>query len=507
MHQEILSEWFRRRALLSPNQPALTFNDQFWTFSALQREIENFADLLAAEGVAKGERVAYLGFNHPTFLVALFATSRLGAIFVPLNFRLTGPENAYMLRDADAKTIIVAESHVAIIDEIRGDIPCERYLFLGDERPGWRSITELQKQTQSPAPAVEIDPESAACIIYTSGTTGKPKGAALSHLNLWANNMNWMLAVNYNASDVSLTTAPLFHSGGLCVITLPTLMAGGHIVLQESFDSGAFIEAIEDHRVTAAFCVPAMMLFASQHETFDDANLGSLNKIIVGGAPVPEPLLKLYESRGIPVSQCWGQTETTTGATFLSTDQALDKLGSCGLAGMLCEVKLIDFDGNLLTEPNIPGELCVKGDTVMLGYWNMPEANARAFKDSWLRTGDVAYRDEEGYYYICDRLKDMIISGGENIYPAEIEGVLYEHPDIAEVAVIGAPDERWGERVVAVVVLKAGKSMTLDQLQEFAETQLGRYKLPRELRLMSELPRNSTGKVQKAVLRAENQDS
>jgi fatty-acyl-CoA synthase len=505
MDQAILSEWFRRRSLLSPDQSALSFNESHWTFLELQKDIEHFANLLAAEGVTKGDRVAYLGFNHPMFLVALFATSRLGAIFVPLNFRLTGAENAHMISDAGARTIIAAESHVENIDDIRDQIPCQRYLVLGPERAGWSSIPDLLNKPHAPVPAVDTDPDSAACIIYTSGTTGKPKGATLSHRNLWTNNMNWMLAVNYNASDVSLTTAPLFHSGGLCVITLPTLMAGGHIILQESFDPGGFIKAIEDHRVTAAFCVPAMMLFASQHDSFNNANLSTVNKIIVGGAPVPEPMLKLYQARGIPVSQCWGQTETSTGATFLSTDKALKKLGSCGLAGMLCEVKLIDFQGNTLRDANTPGELCVKGNTVMLGYWNMPEANAKAFiDDGWLRTGDVAYRDDDGYYYVCDRLKDMIISGGENIYPAEIEGVLYDHPNIAEVAVIGAPDERWGERVVAVVALKAGTSLTLEELQAFGEQQLGRYKLPRELRIVEALPRNSTGKVQKAILRSES---
>lgn len=505
MDQAILSEWFRRRSLLSPDQSALSFNENHWTFSELQNEIEHFANLLAAEGVTKGDRVAYLGFNHPMFLIALFATSRLGAIFVPLNFRLTGAENAHMISDADARTIIVAESHVKNIDEIRDQIPCQHYLVLGPDREGWKSIPHLLQEPYPTVSAVETDIDSPACIIYTSGTTGKPKGATLSHRNLWTNNMNWMLAVNYNASDVSLTTAPLFHSGGLCVITLPTLMAGGHIILQEGFDPGSFIKAIEAHRVTAAFCVPAMMLFASQHDSFNDADLSTVNKIIVGGAPVPEPLLKLYQARGIPVSQCWGQTETSTGATFLSTDKALKKLGSCGLAGMLCEVTLIDFEGNPLTEPNVPGELCVRGDTVMPGYWNNAEANANAFTEGgWLRTGDVAYRDDEGYYYICDRLKDMIISGGENIYPAEIEGVLYDHPNIAEVAVIGATDERWGERVVAVVALKAGTSLTLEELQAFAEMQLGRYKLPRELRIVEALPRNSTGKVQKAVLRSES---
>lgn len=497
-----LAEWFRRRALRAPDCPALTFDDTTWSFAEMQDRIERFADMLAAGGTTAGERVGYLGFNHSEFLVAMFATARLGAIFVPLNFRLTSAELAFMIGDSGVRTLIADAPHQAVIDTTRSALGCQRYLGLGAGTTGWEGLDGLLATTWPPAAPVDVDVESCACILYTSGTTGRPKGAMLSHRNFWANNVNWMLAVNYNASDVALTSAPLFHSGGLCVITLPTLMAGGHVVLQEHFDAGEFIAAVERHRITSIFCVPAMMLFASQHGHFADADLSSVRIIVAGGAPVPEPLLQLYGTRGIPVSQCWGMTETATGATFLNTELALKKLGSCGTPGMLNEVRLIDFQGQPLTTPRVPGELCVRGDTVIRGYWNLPEATAEALgADGWFRTGDVAYQDEDGYYYICDRLKDMIISGGENIYPAEVESVLYEHPAVAEVAVVGAADERWGERVVAVVALKPGNALTLEDLQAFAERKLARYKLPRELRLVPALPRNTTGKVQKAALR------
>ncbi|UFS60612.1 AMP-binding protein [Subtercola endophyticus] len=311
--------------------------------------------------------------------------------------------------------------------------------------------------------------------------------------------------MNYNADDVTLTSAPLFHSGGLCVITLPTLMAGGHVVLHDQFRPDDFLTAIEEYEITFLFCVPAMMLFASHNPRFLQANLSTVRIIVAGGAPVPEPLLRLYGERGIPVSQCWGLTEVATGATFLSTELALTKLGSCGVAGMLNEVRLIDFDGNVLDAVGVPGELCVRGDTVSPGYWNRPDATAEAFgADGWFRTGDVAYQDEDGFYYICDRLKDLIISGGENIYPAEVESVLYDHASIAEVAVIGAPDERWHERVVAIVALAPDTSLTLEELRDFGAQHLARYKLPLELRFVDGLPRNTTGKVLKEVLRASN---
>jgi len=324
----------------------------------------------------------------------------------------------------------------------------------------------------------------------------------LTHRNLWTNNLNWMLSINYNGDDTALTSAPLFHSGGLCVITLPTLMAGGHVILHEHFDAASFLADIKRYCVTTTFAVPAMMLFASQHAGFAGADLSSLRIRVAGGAPVPEPLLQLFGNRNIPVSQCWGMTETTTVATFLNTDEAATRLGSCGKAGMLNEVRLIDFSGKPLITPRVPGELCLRGDTVMKGYWNLPDATtAGQGPDGWFRTGDVAYQDEDGYYYICDRLKDMIISGGENIYPAEVESVLYENPANAEVAVIGAVDERWGERVVAIVALKPGATLTLEQLQAFAGERLARYKLPRELRIVPALPRNTSGKVVKSELR------
>jgi len=302
---------------------------------------------------------------------------------------------------------------------------------------------------------------------------------------------------------VALTSAPLFHSGGMCVMTLPMLMAGAHVVIHEKFDPGRLLDDVERYRVTSLFLVPAMMQGISRHARFEAADLSSIRVVVAGAAPVPESLLRLYGSRGIPVSQCWGQTEVATGATFLGTEDALRKLGSCGTAGMLNEVRLIDFDGHPVTTPGVRGELCVRGDTVTPGYWNLPEATAAAQAgDGWFRTGDVAYQDDEGYFYIVDRLKDMIISGGENVYSAEVEDVIYGHPAVSEVAVIGARDERWGERVVAIVALKEGAELDLDSLRDFAGARLARYKLPLELRLVDELPRNTTGKVLKHELRA-----
>jgi fatty-acyl-CoA synthase len=497
-----LAEWFRRRSLRAPGKPVLTFEGDTWNYAEMQERIERLATVLANGGTKAGDRVAYLGFNHPMFLVMLFATARIGAIFVPMNFRFTGHELAYVLNDAQTHTLLVGADHLATIDAVRATLSCRRFLRCGEAGPGWESVDTLMQEAVASVLASEVAPDSVATILYTSGTTGKPKGAMLTHRNLWANNLNWMLTANYRAGDVALTTAPLFHSGGLCVMTLPMLMAGGHLVLQRHFDADEFLQAIERNRVSAIFAVPAMMLFASQHADFSQTDLSSVRIIVVGGAPVPEPLLQLYGKRGIPVSQCWGMTETATCATVLNPDEAITRLGSCGKAAMMNEVRLVDLLGQPFDAPDVKGELCVRGDTVMKGYWNLPEATAAALgADGWMRTGDVAYQDKDGYYYICDRLSDMIISGGENIYPAEIESVLYDHPAIAEVAVIGVPDERWGEHVVAVVALQLGAMLSLEELQTFAAARLARYKLPRELRIVDALPRNATGKVLKSGLR------
>jgi fatty-acyl-CoA synthase len=324
----------------------------------------------------------------------------------------------------------------------------------------------------------------------------------LTHGNIWADNLNEILLWDMVSTDVTLNFAPMFHVGGLLCGSMSTLLVGGHLVLQRGFDVAAVMQAIEAYRVTVTFGVPSMLLFISQHPDFERTDLGSLRLVAVGGAPMPDPLLRLFNARGVPVHQGYGMTETASMITFLSPDRAVEKLGSSGTPPLLTEIRLIDALGNPITEAGATGEICVRGANVMKGYWNRPEANEACFThDGWFRSGDVGYLDAEGFLYVCDRLKDMVISGGENIYPAEVESVLYDHPDIAEVAVIGVPDERWGEHVVAVVVLKPSRSITLESLQVFAETRLARYKLPRELRLVDALPRNATGKVLKARLR------
>jgi fatty-acyl-CoA synthase len=498
-----LASWLAKRAEATPEARALTFEGSTVTFGQFAERIDRFAACLRAGGVCRGDRVGFLGLNHPAFFETMFAAARLGAIFVPLNFRLTGPELSFIINDAGVHTLVVDADHRSVIESVRQELPVRAYLAVEGEVPsGWIPYEDALS-AQDPIALVEPgDPESVAVIMHTSGTTGRPKGAMLTHGNLWWNNTNVLHMMDVLGSDVSLVVAPLFHIGGLNVNTLVTWQKGGEVVLLRSFDPGACLEAIPRYGVTSMFGVPAMFLFMSQHPGFDTADLTSVRLLICGGAPVPEPLIKLYNGRGIPIQQGYGLTETSPAVSFLGPEYSLAKLGSAGRPPMFVEVQIVDAEGKPLTKANARGEICTRGPHVMKGYWNRPDATTQAIDEKgWFHTGDVGYLDEDGFLFVADRVKDMVISGGENVYPAEVESVLYEHPAIAEVAVIGIPDDRWGEAVAAVVALKPGASLTLDELRDFGGKSLARYKLPSHLHVVEVLPRNPAGKVLKYELR------
>ena len=491
-----LANWFRQRAERTPERAALEFEGGRWTYEQMQQEIEGCAARLQALGVARGDRVAFLGLNQPMFFFAMFAAARLGAIFVPLNFRLTGPELAFMLNDCTAKVLIVDAQLHPVIAAVRDDLKTVTALLAAEEPEAWVSGS---------LPATEhvaVGEDDVAMIMYTSGTTGRPKGAMLTHGNFWWNNTNALHAIDFAQDDVTLVAAPVFHIGGLNVTTLVTLQKGGLVVLQRAFDPGKALADIMAHRVTTMFGVPAMFQFMAQHPTFEASDLSTVRVLVVGGAPCPEPVLKAYLARNVQMQQGYGLTETAPMVSFLAPEFALSKVGSSGKPALFVEVKLVDGKGHQVVEPGAKGEVLVRGPNITTGYWNLLEATRAAIdEEGWFRTGDVAYLDEEGFVYICDRVKDMIISGGENVYPAEIESGLMRHPAIAEVAVIGEPDEKWGERVVAVAVLKPGHNLTIEELRTFAGEFLARYKLPSRLALVATLPRNATGKLLKYQLR------
>lgn len=490
-----------RQADLSHDRPAITFEGQAWTYGQFADRVRRLAGLFKSRGVCLGDRVAFLGFNQPALIETMIAANAIGAVFVPLNFRLTGEELTFIIGDAGVHTLVVDPELAPVISGVRDRLPCRNWFAVGEGVDGFDGLDALQLAADPITEAVELGAHDTLLIMYTSGTTGLPKGAMLSHGNIVWNNVNSSFAFGAKRTDVSLVVAPLFHIGGLNVLTLSTLQMGNPLILLRHFEPGAVLEALEKHRVTHMFGAPAMFLFMSQHPRFKDTDLSAVEMFIVGAAPCPEGLIRLYGDRGITFCQGYGLTETAPFASFLGPDKCLDKLGSAGLPPVLTDVRIVDGN-NQPVAANERGEICIKGPNIMKGYWNRPEATAAAIDaEGWFHSGDVGYLDDDGYLFICDRVKDMVISGGENVYPAEVESVLFTHEAISEVAVIGLPDDKWGEAVTAVVALNAGHSLTLEQLRDFAREKLAKYKLPLRLHVVDALPRNPAGKVLKFQLR------
>ena len=496
-----LGRMIGKRTALTPTNRALTFEGATWTYADLLDRVDRLAASLETGGVTPGDRVAYLGLNHPAFFVSMFAAARLGAIFVPLNFRLTSAELDFIVNDSGVHTMVADDAHKAVLDEVRGQLPCRRYIGAEGASDGWEDLGDIIASTAPLTRPAKVDADDVVLIMYTSGTTGKPKGAMLTHANIAWNNFNALHGMAFASDEVCLVVAPLFHIGGLNVTTLLTMQKGGEVVLHRSFDPGAALEAIDQYGVTTMFGVPAIYLFMSQHPKFDATDFSSVRLFVVGGAPVPEPLLKVYNGRGIPFAQGYGLTETAPFSSLLLPEYAVDKVGSAGKAPLYSDVAVLDESG-VSCPVGERGEICTRGPNVMAGYWNRPDATADAIDgEGWFHSGDVGYFDDDGFLFVVDRVKDMVISGGENIYPAEVESVLYEHPKVAEVAVIGLADDRWGESVTAVVALKPEQELTLDELRDFGAERLARYKLPTRLETIDALPRNPAGKVLKFELR------
>jgi fatty-acyl-CoA synthase len=490
-----------RRAELNPERTALIFENSTFSYGDIANTVKCQAKLLQDSGVCIGDRVAFIGFNQPAFLESLFATNALGAVFVPLNFRLTAEELKFMINDAGVHTLICDGPLQQLIDPIKSELCCREYFGAESNLKGWRSLTDERKISSPLQNSVGVDQHDTSVIMYTSGTTGLPKGVMLSHGNIMWNNVNAQLSYGGARDDVVLTAAPLFHIAGLNVMTLQSFMMGSTLVLVRNFDPGLVLQYMQQYKVTSMFGAPAMFLFMSQHPDFDNTDLTSIKMLICGAAPVPESLLNLYSERRINFCQGYGLTETSPFASLLTPEWAISKLGSAGQAAFYTDLKIVNDDNQEVATLE-HGEICISGANVMKGYWNRPEATAKAIdSQGWFHSGDIGYLDEDGFLFICDRLKDMVISGGENIYPAEVESVLYKHDSVAEVAVIGLPDEKWGEAVTAIVALVDGAELTLEQLRAFSETHLARYKLPTRLHMIDALPRNPAGKVLKFVLK------
>ncbi|MBI1943821.1 MAG: long-chain fatty acid--CoA ligase [Betaproteobacteria bacterium] len=481
-----LSHWIDRHARFAPAAVAIRFEGESIAYAELARRIRCAAALLAERGVARGDAVAYLGLNNPATLVLLFACARLGAMLVPLNWRLAPPEHARVLADCPPRVFFAEPAFADHARSIEGAIAATE-------------ISALDGAAGRP-PERSGDENSPLLLCYTSGSTGAPKGVVLTQRALFWNAVNSAHMHDLTSADRVLTTLPVFHVGGMNIQTLPALHAGASVTLHARFDPLAALEAIERERITLAVLVPAQLSALMEMPRWQSADLSSLRMITTGSTIVSAGFVRKASERGVPVIQVYGSTETCPIAAYVRAQDALRKAGSAGSAALHCEVKVVDEQGAELPAGG-DGEILVRGPNVATHYWNAPDETAQAFVDGWYRSGDVGHFDDEGHLYVVSRKKDMIISGGENIYPAEVENVLLECPAIEEACVVGRPEARWGEAVVAAVVLKPGRRMTEAEAMALFQGRIARYKHPREVRFLERLPRSALGKVQREVLR------
>jgi len=489
-----------RHAAFAPKKAAIRFADEDLDYATLAARIRHACGKLAALDVGEGDVVAFLGFNHPEMLALLFACARLRAILLPLNWRLTAAEHARVIADAKPRLVLVTPDFLGHAQALRGGLPTTQWLALASAPAGWRDWMGVAPGSAA-KPAVAPAHEAPVLLCYTSGSTGAPKGVALTQGALFFNVVNSVHMHDLTSADRVLTTLPMFHVGGLNIQTVPALHAGATVILHAKFDPDAAFDAIERERVTLAVLVPAQLTAMMKLARWSKADLSSLRVLTTGSTIVSQAFVQRVHERGVPLIQVYGTTETCPIAAYLRIEDARRKAGAAGLPALYCALRIVDENDNDVPA-GADGEILVRGPNVMQGYWNAPAATATALRGGWYHSGDIGHVDVEGYLHVVARKYDLIISGGENIYPAEIENVLLEHPAIVETCVVGCPDERWGEAAVAAVVLKPGARLSAADVIAMLDGRIARYKQPRAVRFVDSLPRTALGKVKREELRA-----
>jgi fatty-acyl-CoA synthase len=491
-----IAHWLERHAEFSPDKIALRFEGQSYTYAALAEQVEATARMLKWKlGVGRGDRVAHLGYNSPEFLCLLFACARLGAMLVPLNWRLASPEHRYILQNASVKAFIVEEAFADRIISVQTALPHCHIVGLGFSPKNGVQFKHLVATAQGDSYNPHITLDTPLLIVYTSGTTGRPKGAVLTQNAIQWNAINSMHLHDMTSADHILTVIPLFHVGGLNNQTTPALHCGATVTLHRRFHPADTLQAISADQPSLTCLVPATMQACLDSPVWAKTDFSRLRIVLTGSTTVPQSLCEPFRERGVHVLEMYGATETGPLAIYTRPDSAADKVGSTGLPALHCQVRVVDPAGQQLP-PGEAGEIVIKGPNVLFEYWGNEAATAEVLRNGWYHTGDIGYRDEDGYYFIQDRKKNTIISGGENVYPAEVERVLYNHPGIQDVAVIGQPDPQWQEVPVAVIVPKAGATLDEAELRTFMEGQLARFKIPHRFIFTDTLPKNAMGKIQ-----------
>ena len=498
-------DWVSHHARTTPSKVATIdlASGRRHTYQDLDDRVGRIAGFLRATGIGKGDRVGLIAMNSTDILDIIFATWRVGAVHLALNFRLTAAELAFIVGDAAPELIFCDQAFAGLKNALEPQNPELRWV----ELDGVGGDTEFEAAIAAATPVgtmVEQKPSDQAMLMYSSGTTGRPKGVVITHGMVMAAVINEAINFEAGRNTVSYAVMPLFHIGAMMGFSVPAMFFGATALVERVFEPGAMIRNLtsEEYGVTHFLALPGIYNAMKMHP---DCNTADFSRIVIaaGGAePMPEPVLRWWYQHGVPIVEVYGMTETTGLACSLLREDVPHRIGSAGKPALFTEMKIMKSDSEEAASGE-QGEIWMRGANITTAYWRRPEADAEAFVDGWLRSGDIGRRDEEGYITIEDRIKDMYISGGENVYPAEVESVLYMLPEVAEAAVIGVPDPKWGESGCAVVVLKPGAGLDLETVKRHCQGHLARYKHPSRLEIRDALPRNATGKILKFILRDE----
>jgi fatty-acyl-CoA synthase len=492
-------------ATRTPDKAMTVFGGDTITYQEMAGRVAALAGGLHERGVGRGDVVGLLSYNCPEFLETVFAANHLGAVAMPINWRLAAPEVRYILDHSEARALVCDEALVELADDATKGIESTlvRACVSQPAPAGWVALADLRSGADAP-PSVAAEDDDVHRLMYTSGTTGRPKGVMITHANLTWKNLAHIVEFGFTSSDLGLACGPLYHVGALDLTTTSLIAAGATMIIHRAFDAQDVVDEIERSQVTTVWLAPAMVNAIMALPDIEQRDLSSIRVIINGGEKMPIPLIERLQ-RTFPsawFADAYGLTETVSGDTFLDRGSIITKLGSVGRPCLYLELDIWDEDGRSVPAGE-RGEIVMRGPKVFKGYWRDPDATATAFAGGWFHTGDIGVRDDDGYLFIVDRLKDMIVSGGENIAGSEVERVLYEDDAVLEAAVVGRPDDRWGEVPVAFVVLRPGATTTADALVERCRGQLARFKVPKAVTFLDALPRNPSGKVLKRELREE----
>ncbi|PHN06843.1 AMP-dependent synthetase [Flavilitoribacter nigricans DSM 23189 = NBRC 102662] len=495
------TDWAAKWGRYSPDK--IAFKDHDTGRCLTYRQLNGLGNRLAGYlhrtyGIGKGDRIAILAENCLEYLVLFAVAQKTGCILVPLNYRLTGAEIDYLLKNA-TPCLVMGENKFLPTLEAAPAYQRIAHHWTMEELAAYCDPSSLTDQNQHFSPVV-LDEDDPIFILYTSGTTGFPKGALYTHKMLFWNSINTAMSLIINSESRTVNCMPPFHTGGWNVLTTPFLHHGGYTCLIRKFDPATVLQLLERERTTIFMGVPTMLKMMADLPEFETADFSNLHYIIVGGESMPIPLIERWHQKGVPIRQGYGMTEVGPNLSSLHQDDAIRKKGSIGRPNFYVDIRVADDAGEAVS-PGISGELLLRGPMVTPGYWQNPEATDKAMKDGWFCTGDRVSQDEEGYLYVVDRIKNMYISGGENVYPAEVERVLLSHPAVAEAAVVGVPDEQWGESGKAYIVRRIEAEFSEGQLLKHCQSNLAKFKVPKLLVLVDSLPKNDTGKIDRQALK------